>query len=51
MIKTEVKVYLRDEKRDVECKLKATGYVKVADCMWVKIYRKGDNEIVVSREY
>lgn len=51
MMKTEIKIYSENEQREVEYKLKATGYSKVADCMWAKVYHKGNNEIIVSREY
>ena len=51
MIRTEVKVYSKEESMEVVEKLKNTGYVKVADCMWVQIYHKGNKEIIVSREY
>lgn len=51
MIRTEIKCYNKAEQREIENKLKSTGYIKTADCMWVKIYTKGNNEIVVSREW
>lgn len=51
MIKTEIKVNNKEDMREVENKLRQTGYTKTADCMWVKIYTKGNNEIIVSREY
>ena len=31
--------------------LKETGYTKANDCMWIKIYTKNNNEIVLTREY
>ena len=51
MKRTEINVYSKEESMEVVRKLKDTGYVKVADCMWVQIYHKGNNEIIVSREY
>lgn len=51
MIRTEVKAYTENEQREIERKLRETGYTKTADCMWAKIYNKGNNEIVVSREF
>lgn len=51
MIKTEIKCLSRDEQKEVEKKLKDAGYIKTADCMWVRIYHKGNNEIIISREY
>lgn len=51
MIRTEVKVNGIEEQREVERKLKETGYQKTADCMWTKIFVKNNNEIVVNREY
>jgi hypothetical protein len=51
MIRTEVNCYTEEEQRETERKLKETGYNKIADCMWAKIYHKGNNEIVVNREY
>ena len=37
---TNVKVKTEKEQREIERKLKETGYRKIADCMWVVIYRK-----------
>lgn len=51
MIKTEINVYTKNEEREIERKLKETEYTKTSDCMWVKIWNKGNNEIIVSREY
>jgi len=51
MIKTNIQCYTKKEQMETERKLKETGYQKIADCMWVKIYHKGNNEIIVNREY
>lgn len=51
MIRTEIKAYTEKEMRDTERKLKETGYTKTNDCMWVKIYAKNNNEIVLTKEY
>jgi len=51
MIRTDVNAYSKEEQREIEAKLKMTGYKKTADCMWVKIYTKGNLEIVVCREW
>jgi hypothetical protein len=51
MLRTEVKANNEKELREIERKLKETGYTKIADCMWAKIYAKGNNEIVVTREF
>jgi hypothetical protein len=51
MTRTEIKVNTEQEQREVERKLKETGYNKIADCMWAKIYTKNNNEIVVNREW
>lgn len=51
MIRTEIKCTTREEQREIERKLKETGYKKTTDCMWVKIFVKGNNEIVISREW
>lgn len=51
MITTYVKANTEAEQRDIEKKLSQTGYTKTSDCMWVKIYTKRNNEIVVSREW
>ena len=51
MIRTIINTYTEAEQKEVEKKLRETGYTKTSDCMWVKIYTKGNNEIVVSREW
>lgn len=51
MIKSEIKVYSKKVEREIIAKLARTGYAKTADCMWAKIYRKGNLEVIVSREY
>ncbi|MBO5971341.1 MAG: hypothetical protein J6S14_22940 [Clostridia bacterium] len=51
MITTYVKANTEAEQRDIEKKLSQTGYTKTSDCMWTKIYTKGNNEIVVNREW
>ena len=51
MFKSEVKAINEKHLREIERKLNETGYTKVSDCMWAKIYTKGNIEIVVTREY
>lgn len=51
MIRTEIKAYTEKEMRDTERKLKETGYTKINDCMWSKIFIKNNNEIVLTREF
>lgn len=51
MITTYVEANTKAEQREIEKKLRQTGYTKTSDCMWVKIYTKGNNEIVVNREW
>lgn len=51
MIKTEIKVYNEEQRNEVINKLKNTGYSKIADCMWTLIFTKGNNEIIVNKEY
>ena len=51
MTRTELNAYTAQEMREIESKLKNTGYKKTADCMWVKIYVKGNLEVVISREW
>lgn len=51
MLRTEIKANSENELREIERKMKETGYTKTNDCMWAKIYIKGNNEIVVTREY
>lgn len=51
MIKTEIRTKTENEQKNIEKKLKETGYNKIADCMWVKIYIKNNNEIAIIREY
>lgn len=51
MIRTEIKAFTENEMREIERKLKVTGYTKTNDCMWAKIYTKNNNEIVLTREF
>lgn len=39
------------EMKWMEKGLLSTGYIKVSDCMWSKIYRKGNMEYIINREY
>lgn len=50
-MRTELNANTEAEMREIEKKLKQTGYLKTSDCMWVKIYRKGNLEITISREF
>ena len=40
-----------NEMRFFEKGLKESGYNKTSDCMWAKIYTKGNSEYVVTREW
>ena len=51
MIRTEIITNTESEQKEVERKLRETGYTKTNDCMWVKIYIKDNNEIIVNREW
>ena len=51
MIKSNVKANTEIEMREIETKLKQTGYMKISDCMWAKIYEKNNNMIIVEREF
>lgn len=46
-----IRINSKEEMRDMEYKLKLKGYSKTHDCMWIKIYEKGDNVYSLSREY
>ena len=49
MLRTEIKAYTENEMREIERKLKVTGYAKTHDCMWAKSETKNNNEIVLTR--
>ena len=51
MTKTIIEVFSETEEKDHIKKLTETGYKKISDCMWTKIYKKNQNEIVISREW
>ena len=51
MIRTDIKANSENEMKEIERKLKETGYTKTNDCMWGKIYTKGALDCVVTREY
>ena len=51
MITTYVRANTEAEQREIEKKLRQTGYTKTNDCMWAKVYVKGSNEIIVNREW
>lgn len=40
-----------NEMRFFEKGLKDTGFTKTNDCMWAKIYRKGNLEYIVERDF
>ena len=46
-----IKMWNEKDMRENESNLKGYGYTKIADCMWVKIYKKGNNEVTLVREY
>ena len=31
--------------------MKRYGYTKTSDCMWAKIFEKGESKVVLTREY
>lgn len=47
MIKTTIECNNDKEMEEIILKLKLTGYTKTSDCMWAKIYAKGNNEITI----
>lgn len=47
----EVKCYDADDLRYNVSQMKRYGYKKIADCMWVMIYEKNGNRVVISREF
>lgn len=51
MIRTEVKTNNENEQRTTIEKLTSTGYTKTSDCMWAKVFTKGNLEVVVTREW
>ena len=46
-----IKMWNEKDMNENEKNLKGYGYKKVSDCMWVKIYKKGDSEVTLVREY
>ena len=49
--KVEVKCYTKEDMDYNISQMKRYGYTKVADCMWVQIYKKDGNEVVITREW
>lgn len=39
------------DERFTERTLKKDGFKKVSDCMWVKIYVKGNTQYIINRQY
>ena len=50
-MKTTIKMWNEEDMRYNESQLKRYNYLKISDCMWIKIYKKGNNEITLAREY
>lgn len=46
-----IKMWDEKDMNENEKNLKEYGYKKTSDCMWVKIYKKGDKEVSLVREY
>lgn len=51
MTTIEIKIYNENEMRCWEKEFKQDHWNKVSDCMWAKIYTKGNLEYILSREY
>lgn len=51
MIQTKLEMISEEQMRATEHKLNITGWKKTNDCMWCKIYKLREMEIVLSREY
>ena len=48
---TKIKIYTEEDMRYNLNQLKRYGYSKIADCMWIVIYKKGNSEVTLVREY
>lgn len=48
---THINAYSKKEEYALIFKLRKEGYKRVENCMRVHIFRKDDNEIVISREF
>ena len=46
-----IKMWNEKDMQENERNLKEYGYTKTSDCMWAKIYTKGNNEVTLIREY
>lgn len=46
-----LKANSESEMRFFENGLKKFGFTKTSDCMWAKIYTKGNTEYVITREW
>lgn len=51
MIETRIEARNEKEMKNIEKKLIDTGYTKSSDCMWVKIYNKGNSTIIINRGF
>lgn len=47
----EVKCCDKEEMNYHISQMKRYGYKKVADCMWVRIFEKNGNRVIITREY
>ncbi len=47
----EVKCYDAEDLQYNISQMKRYGYKKIADCMWVRIYEKNGNKVIISREF
>ena len=47
----KIKMWNEKDMAENERNLKEYGYKKTSDCMWVKIYEKGNSQVILIREY
>ena len=50
-IKHNINCYEEQDMIDEEELLKKYGYIKTADCMWLKMYKKSNVTVVLNREW
>lgn len=51
MIQTKLEMMNENQMRETKHKLNITGWKKTNDCMWVKVYRLREMEVILLREY
>ena len=47
----KIKMWNEKVMAENERNIKEYGYTKTSDCMWVKIYEKGNSQVTLIREY